>query len=378
MADLTPEHLRAIMPRIPQRDEYTEFDACCATMRRFHITTKQRAAAWFMNVAKESGELFYTEEIWGPTATQAGYEGRQDLGNTQPGDGFRFKGRGYIQITGRANYTTIAQALKIACVNNPELLEQMPHRWTTAGYFWENMARGGTWNLNEVADTGDFAKTVLGVRGGPDPDRHFYYNRAMSVLPDDLTIPDKDLPPVSKQTTPSQLAEKAIDFGMEMIGTAYGPGWKAGTWPELSPLYSRITRHDEASWYKARPCVCSAFINVLRFEIAELPAIGRKQGDPFPGGTAAIHRVWGRMRGARPYPLHDNTPRGWLVYSPYIDSPLALQGHVGIALGDGRVLEARVPSLSANRTENEGHVALKAGGAQGYTLIIPPSIWMVA
>ena len=91
MADLTPEHLRAIMPRIPQRDEYTEFDACCATMRRFHITTKQRAAAWFMNVAKESGELFYTEEIWGPTATQAGYEGRQDLGNTQTGEGFRFK-----------------------------------------------------------------------------------------------------------------------------------------------------------------------------------------------------------------------------------------------------------------------------------------------
>jgi putative chitinase len=73
MTALTPAHLRAIMPNIPQDDEVTEFPACCATMRRFGITNKLRAAAWLGNVAKESGELFYTEEI----ASGAAYEVRR-------------------------------------------------------------------------------------------------------------------------------------------------------------------------------------------------------------------------------------------------------------------------------------------------------------
>ncbi len=121
---LRPEHLRAIMPNIPQQDEVTEFSACCSVMRRFDINTKKRAAAWLGNVAKESGELYYTEEI----ASGAAYEGRADLGNTVPGDGVRFKGRGYIQITGRHNYTRVAKELKIPCLTRPDLLEQMPHR----------------------------------------------------------------------------------------------------------------------------------------------------------------------------------------------------------------------------------------------------------
>jgi putative chitinase len=73
MTALTPAHLRAIMPNIPQDDEVTEFPACCATMQRFNITSKLRAAAWLGNVAKESGELFYTEEI----ASGAAYEVRR-------------------------------------------------------------------------------------------------------------------------------------------------------------------------------------------------------------------------------------------------------------------------------------------------------------
>ena len=77
---LKPQHLRAIMPNIPQQDEVTEFSACCSVMRRFEINTKKRAAAWLGNVAKESGELYYTEEI----ASGAAYEGREDLGNTVP------------------------------------------------------------------------------------------------------------------------------------------------------------------------------------------------------------------------------------------------------------------------------------------------------
>lgn len=170
--------------------------------------------------------------------------------------------------------------------------------------------------------------------------------------------------------------EEAIAFGMGMIGAPYGTGWRAGTWPALSPLYAGITAHDPPSYYRDRECICSGEINVLRYEVAELPAVGKAQGDGWPGGTAAIGRHLAFGPGSKPYPSVENTPRGWLVWSPYLGEALPLQGHVGVALGDGRVLEARVPTLSANRTEDQGCKALVAGGGKPYTRIIPPSLWL--
>lgn len=67
----------------------------------------------------ESRFLLHPEEF----ASGAAYEGRADLGNTQPGDGIRFKGRGAAQITGRRNYTNVSKLFKIDCVNNPDTLE---------------------------------------------------------------------------------------------------------------------------------------------------------------------------------------------------------------------------------------------------------------
>lgn len=173
-----------------------------------------------------------------------------------------------------------------------------------------------------------------------------------------------------------KMVEEAIAFGRQMVGAPYGTGWEEGTWPDLSPLYARIGKHDPPSYYRSRYIVCSGLINVLRYEIAGLPAVGRAQGDPYPGGTAAIGRTLAKMPGCKPYPPVENTPRGWLVFSPYLGSRLALQGHVGVALGDGRVLEARVPNASENRTEDQGSRALVAGGGKPYTTVIPPEIWL--
>lgn len=175
----------------------------------------------------------------------------------------------------------------------------------------------------------------------------------------------------------ADLVERAIGFGRRLIGTPYGHGWREGTWPDGAPLYARCDpKAHTVEYLRSHELICSALINVIRAHVAGLPAVGRNQGDPYPGGTAAIGRTLVRMRGCRPYPPVENTPRGWLVFSPYLGAALPLQGHVGIALGNGRVLEARVPAVSENRTENEGSQHLVAFGGRPYATIIPPELWL--
>lgn len=172
------------------------------------------------------------------------------------------------------------------------------------------------------------------------------------------------------------LAEQAIEFGKKMIGTPYGNGWSPGSWPALSPLYAHITGHDGPAWYRNRPCICSGFINVVRFEINDVPSVGRRQGESFPGGTGAIGRWLAHEEGTRPYDHVASTPRGWLCFAEYLGSALARQGHVGIALGNSRLLEARVPRLSDSRFEEDVSDQMVAFGGSPFSRAIPPWVWM--
>lgn len=72
----------------------------------------------------ESGAFKYMREIWGPTAAQRRYEGRKDLGNTVAGDGRKFIGRGFVQITGRRNYTDWSKRLGLDLLKEPQLAER--------------------------------------------------------------------------------------------------------------------------------------------------------------------------------------------------------------------------------------------------------------
>jgi len=127
------------------------------TIHQFDIDDNILRAQHFMaQILHESGKLYYTQEI----ANGAAYEGRKDLGNTQVGDGKRFNGRGFIQITGRANYTTIAKELKIDCVNNPQILELPLYAAMSAGWFWNK--RG----LNTFADNNDLITITKRINGG--------------------------------------------------------------------------------------------------------------------------------------------------------------------------------------------------------------------
>lgn len=90
-----------------------------------HGDNDRRKLAYILATAHhETGRFKYSHEIWGPTAAQQRYEGRADLGNTQPGDGKRFMGRGFVQLTGRTNYADWTKRLGVDLVSNPDLVTQ--------------------------------------------------------------------------------------------------------------------------------------------------------------------------------------------------------------------------------------------------------------
>ncbi|MBD8090987.1 glycoside hydrolase family 19 protein [Pseudomonas fluorescens] len=147
-------------------------------MGRYGVVGNLRVSAFIAQVGHESGQLRYVREIWGPTVQQLGYEGRADLGNTVKGDGSKFRGRGLIQITGRANYAACGEALGLDLINQPELLEQPQHAAMSAAWFWS------TRGLNTLADQKDFAKITRRINGGltGQDDRLALYDRALKVL----------------------------------------------------------------------------------------------------------------------------------------------------------------------------------------------------
>ena len=116
----------------------------------FGIDNPKRIAHYLAQVFHESGALRYVEEI----ASGEQYEGRKDLGNTQKGDGVRFKGRGYIQLTGRANYTKFnaCDLCMENVVEHPEKVAEFPLNQVASMWFWQ------THKLNELADNDDGAK----------------------------------------------------------------------------------------------------------------------------------------------------------------------------------------------------------------------------
>ena len=150
----------------------------------FAINTPARLAAFLSQIGHESGRLQFSREIWGPTPAQVRYEGRKDLGNTQPGDGRRFAGRGLIQTTGRANYAATRDGLRKFVPDvpdfeaNPILLEQSQWAALSAAWYWHNKG------LNALADVGDFRRITVRINGGTNgmADRLALWAKAKDAL----------------------------------------------------------------------------------------------------------------------------------------------------------------------------------------------------
>lgn len=178
---LTLEQLIAIVPRTPVLRLSLFLPHLVEDMPAFGITTLERQAQFLATCGHESAGFCHTTELWGPTPAQARYEGREDLGNAEPGDGYRFRGRGLIQITGRANYASVSKALGHDYIGRPEDMARIPDAVRVSCWMWDHMG------CNELADIGGlsgFDRVTRRVNGGHNGwnDRVGYYMRAMDAL----------------------------------------------------------------------------------------------------------------------------------------------------------------------------------------------------
>jgi len=147
------------------------------TMRKRAIDTPLRQVHFIAQIGHESGELRFRQEI----ASGAAYEGRSDLGNSEPGDGRRFKGRGLIQLTGRANYREYGRSIgrEEEILATPEIVAEDPALCVdAAGWFWEKC------KLNTLADRDDLIAVTRRINGGTNglDDRRRLLVRAKALL----------------------------------------------------------------------------------------------------------------------------------------------------------------------------------------------------
>jgi len=166
---ITGDLLRAVMPHCPQCEVWAGALEQCRD--EAFATTIPRAAALLAQLAHESGECRWLVEV----SDGSQYEGRRDLGNLAPGDGARFKGRGLLQLTGRANYREAGRALGLELELNPDEAARPIIAGRVAAWYWRDHG------CNELADGYQFSAITRRINGGLNglAQRQAYYLRAL-------------------------------------------------------------------------------------------------------------------------------------------------------------------------------------------------------
>lgn len=211
MVSITGQLLREKLPQCPDPEGWA--DALNQVMPQFDITTPSRAAAFIAQTGIESAgfsvlkeNLFYTSaqrlgQVW-PSRFPGGahtegylrnpealgnfvYANRMGNGDVASGDGFRFRGRGLLQITGRTNYGQVAKQINLPLQQQPEMLEERGNAARSAAYFWQ------AHHLNALADSDashpeaeDFVRMTMIINGGTQglPARQALYARLRAAL----------------------------------------------------------------------------------------------------------------------------------------------------------------------------------------------------
>ena len=235
MIPLDAQTLRDIAPRFSgaqQTEQRRLTDAIgpllTAKLDRYAINTRLRIVNFLGQTCEESAGFRTLEEF----ASGDAYEGRKDLGNTQQGDGRRFKGRGLIQITGRDNYARIGEMIGLDLVNQPELAASPPNALVIACEYWK------AHDLNVAADRDDLLSITRSINGGTNgvADRRTYTAAAKAVIARTEALmlhgvqgntPGTDRPVLhrgSQGPYVEQLQNKLLDHGYKLaIDGEFGP-----------------------------------------------------------------------------------------------------------------------------------------------------------
>ena len=238
------------MPGVPSQRRDALLPFLRAAMEEFAIESPARAAAFLAQLAHESGQFRFMEEIWGPTPAQRRYEPvstlAANLGNSEAGDGKRFKGRGPIQITGRANYRRFGDLLGTDLVSEPARAALPELAFRIAGLFWSKKG------LNELADRASddaFREITRRINGGFNglDDRRKFYGLACGVL-------GVSAAPVTRGVdVPDDLDEPEFDRGNEAIRRHGSRKRKATRKPVARKLKSASRRKNKKKKGKRKP-----------------------------------------------------------------------------------------------------------------------------
>lgn len=182
---LTEEQLHACIPLVSDRKVAKYLGHLNDTMEKFYINTPKRITAFLAQLAHESGNLNYVEEI----ASGGAYEFRKDLGNLEfeaiqiahaagTTTGKFYKGRGLIQITGYYNYLDCGKGLQEDLIHFPQKLTDPKLACLSAGWFWHSR------NLNALADAENFKRITKIINGGytKQNERLAYYTNNKQVF----------------------------------------------------------------------------------------------------------------------------------------------------------------------------------------------------
>ncbi len=201
--DFTKEQLKDMIPKNPYADQW--FDALSEILPEYEITTPQRVAAFLAQCAHESGGFVFLKEnlnykaaslrrvfpkYFADDAIAARYAGKGEMianrvyanrmgnGPEESGDGFRYCGRGLIQLTGKNNYTFFAGSLDIPVEEASEYLQTFEGAVQSACFFWEQN------KLNQWADAGDILTLTKRINGGTIglEDRIKHYEHALHIF----------------------------------------------------------------------------------------------------------------------------------------------------------------------------------------------------
>jgi predicted chitinase len=228
---ISPDALRHVCPNLSQADAVRIAAGLGEAFHRYGIDTERRAAMAVAQWAHESDRFKTSQEY----ASGSAYEGRKDLGNTQRGDGVRFKGRGRIMVTGRANYAAMAKALGLDLIGRPELLTESPYSEMASGQWWKDH------DCNGFCDRDDFVGLTRRINGGLNglADRQSLYGRARDVARD---LMSRD---------PWEVLSKEERAQMDLLASQRRLAKRNGGWDKVDPSHLERAKQAKA-WLTAR------------------------------------------------------------------------------------------------------------------------------